>query len=88
MEGARAGEMDGEVTQYQRDAALELRFHDRMTEVVVAFTLAAAGTGTRATYRLQILPRSFVLKLMQPLIRRAVAKRTDGDAEKLKQLLA
>jgi uncharacterized protein YndB with AHSA1/START domain len=86
-EGSREGEMDGEVTAYDKPKRLTMRYTDKMMRVDVAFELSPEGSGTRLVHHVEIEPRSFFIKLMQPLIRGATRKQTEGVVGKLKELL-
>ena len=84
----RQGQMDGEISTYEPNRALQMRYEDRMMEVSVGFTLEPNGSGTHVRHRIQITPRTFLARLMTPLIRGATRKQTDESMAKLKELLS
>src|SRR5258705_13973416 len=49
-EGGRKGEMQGEVTAYEKPQRLAMRYVDKMMSVDVAFELTAASGGTQLVH--------------------------------------
>src|SRR4051812_27011602 len=65
-EGSRQGEMAGEVTAYEPNRNLAMKYVDRMVEVAIRFDVTSSGAGTHVDHRVQITPRNFIMKLMTP----------------------
>jgi uncharacterized protein YndB with AHSA1/START domain len=86
-EAGRAGTMEGEITARKPDERLTYQYRDRMMEVVVDFKMAAGADGTQLTHAIDITPRTFLAKLMAPLIRRQLPKQTVTAMTTLKGLV-
>jgi uncharacterized protein YndB with AHSA1/START domain len=86
-EGGRSGTMDGEITTRTPDEHLTYQYRDRMMEVVVDFKMGAAEAGTELTHAFEITPKTFLAKLMSPLIRRQLPKQTLTAMATLKGLV-
>jgi hypothetical protein len=56
-------------------------------DVSVAFKLEAADGGTHIAHTVEITPKSFVAKLMQPILRGATKQQVKKDTAKLKEIL-
>jgi uncharacterized protein YndB with AHSA1/START domain len=84
-EPGRQGEMDGEITVYEPDRRLTLRFHDDALVVTVAFELSASGAGTEVRQRVEVEPKTVMMKLMTPVIRGAVRAQTKEEIRGLKR---
>ncbi len=87
-EGGKHRIMDGVIAAYEPDRQLSYRYYDKMMQVFVDFQMEAQGPGTRLTHRIEIVPNSFLAKLMSPLFRMKVPKQTVVAMENLRQLLA
>ena len=87
-DGGRSGTMDGEVVSRTPDQQLTMQYGDKMIVVVVDFQLAPNGAGTKLTHAIEMSPKSFVMKLFAPMIRKQVAKQTVTAMESLRSLLA
>jgi uncharacterized protein YndB with AHSA1/START domain len=87
-EGRRVKTMDGEVTARALNERLTYRYGDKVFDVVIDFRVAASSAGTRLTHAISITPKSFLGKLVSPLVRRGVPKQTITAMEKLRSLLA
>jgi uncharacterized protein YndB with AHSA1/START domain len=87
-EGGRQGSMEGEAATVDRNRALLFRYWDKMFKVQVGFDFEAAGAGARVRHHIQIEPVSFMMKVVQPLIRMATVKQTAKDIAKLQELLS
>ena len=86
-EGGRRGEMDGVVTEYEKDKRLAMSYSDKMFDVAVAFRFEPSGFGTKVQHNVEITPKAFVAKLMSPMIGAATRKQVERDTAKLKGLL-
>ena len=86
-EAGRTGTMDGEVSAYTPNERLAMRYSDAMMDVAVEFRIAVAGSGARVTQIIDITPKSLVVKLASPLIRRQLPPQTATALQKLKVLL-
>jgi len=83
----RQGEMDGEVTGYEKDRKLAMKFSDRMMDVSVVFELSPAPSGTRVHHFVEIEMKSLIGRLMTPIIRSATRKQVRTEVENLKGLV-
>jgi len=84
----RVGEMEGTVTAYEKDRALTMSFVDKMLDIVVGFSLAPTSAGTRIRHSIAITPKSFLAKLMTPVIRGATRRQTTESVARIKRLLS
>ena|SRR5438105_3865419 len=83
----RQGEMDGEVTGYEKDRKLAMRFSDRMMDVSVGFELSPAPSGTRVHHFVEIELKGLLAKLMTPVVRSATKKQVQTEIASLKSHL-
>jgi uncharacterized protein YndB with AHSA1/START domain len=86
-EAGRTGTMDGEISAHAPNERLAMRYSDSMLEVAVEFRLAPTDTGTRLTQIVEITPKTLVVKLISPLIRRQLPGQTTIAMERLKRLV-
>ena len=86
-EGSRVGQMDGEFVERIPDERLSFRYSDSMFEVWVKFRIEKAVTSTRLTHTIEMTPKTLMMKLMRPLIRRQLPKQTIAAMEKLRGLI-
>jgi uncharacterized protein YndB with AHSA1/START domain len=86
-EPGRQGEMDGEVIACEPSKTLAMRFVDKSMAVDVRFELQAQGSGTSVVHVIDVEPRSFMIKLMTPLLRGALRKQAVSELDKLKKLV-
>jgi uncharacterized protein YndB with AHSA1/START domain len=86
-QGGKRAEMDGSVTAYERDRRLGMSFGDPMLDVAIDFQFAPTAGGTRVTHSCVITPKTFLAKLMTPMIRGANHKQVAGNLARLKQAL-
>jgi len=75
--------MNGFVVERDPPRRLLLGFSDRMFEIEIGFRFDAIPGGTRIEHTLQVEPRSFLVKLMSPLLRRVMKKQTAKQAAAL-----
>ena len=80
--------MHGFVVERDPPRRLLLGFSDRMFEIEIGFRFEAIPGGTRIEHTVQVEPRSFLTKLMSPLLRRALKKQTAKQAQALAAALA
>jgi hypothetical protein len=82
------GAMDGVVTGYEKDRRLAMRYEDRSFIVEIEFRFGSTGAGaTDVTHGIAITPKSFLGKLMSPLIRMGNGKQVRNNLARLKGLL-
>jgi hypothetical protein len=86
-QGGRQGEMDGEILVRTPGERLHCKYYDRAFEVSVDLRVAAAPQGVLTTHIIEITPKTFLGKLMGPLIRLGLRKQTRDAAANLKKLL-
>lgn len=87
LQGKRPGTMEGSIAAHGPPDHIAFRYSDKMFDVTIDFKLAAEGTGTKLTQLIDIVPRSIVGRLLQPLIRRVLPNQTVTDLEKLRALV-
>jgi uncharacterized protein YndB with AHSA1/START domain len=86
-QGKRSGEMEGEIVARTPNERLHCRYFDKIFEVSVDLRVAPAYEGTNSTHIIEITPKTFVARLMSPIIRIGVGKQTREAAANLKKLL-
>lgn len=86
-QGGRQSEMAGEILVRAPGERLKCKYVDSAFEVVVDLHVAAAPDGARTTHIIEITPKTFMGKLMSPLIRLGLSKQTRDAAANLKKLL-
>jgi carbon monoxide dehydrogenase subunit G len=86
-QGRRGGAMTGEIAARTPGEQIKFHYLDKMFDVTIDFRLAKADAGTQLTQAIDIAPRSFMGKLLSPLIKRMLPKQTVTDLEKLRELL-
>jgi carbon monoxide dehydrogenase subunit G len=87
-EGGRSGTMDGEIAARAENERITMKYGDKMMDVSVDFQMTPNGTGTKLTHTIDITPRSFMTKLIAPMIRGQLPKQTVTAMESLRELLA
>ncbi|WP_165235761.1 SRPBCC family protein [Aquisphaera insulae] len=87
MQGGKKGEMDGEILERTPGERLHCRYSDPSFDVSVDLRVSAAPGGCLTTHIIEITPKTFLGKLMSPLIRLGLGKQTRDAAANLKRLL-
>jgi carbon monoxide dehydrogenase subunit G len=85
--GGAPKEMSGRIVQRDAGSRLHCVYDDAMFSVSVDLLVAPAPQGTRTTHRIAITPKTFMGRLMTPLIRLGLRKQTRDAAANLKRLL-
>jgi uncharacterized protein YndB with AHSA1/START domain len=85
--GGRSGTMDGEVTAREADRHLAMHYVDKVMAVTVDFRTTAKGSGTSLIHTIDIVPRSFIVKLFAGMIRKAIPGQTIRAMETLRDLV-
>ena len=62
-------------------------FHDQMFDLEIGFNLAALTESTYLNYSTKIIPKSFLGKIMKPLIRLGTRKKIQKELQSLKLIL-
>jgi uncharacterized protein YndB with AHSA1/START domain len=86
-QGGHRGEMDGAVTNFERDRSFAMKFEDRHFTVEIELQLASAANSTKVTHRIVITPRALLGKLMAPMIRAGNRKQVTANLARLKRQL-
>ena len=86
-QGGRIGVMDGEITARIPGEKLTYKFDDKMFQVVIDFNILRTSVGAKMTHVITITPKTFIGKLMSPLIRLGVPKQTKDAMHALKAIL-
>jgi hypothetical protein len=86
-QGGKTGEMAGEIMARTPGERPHCKYFDNLFDVSVDLRVAAASDGTLTTHIIEITPKSFMAKLMSPLIRLGLGKQTREAAANLKKLL-
>ena len=86
-QGGRQCEMDGEIVARTPGERLHCKYGDHAFDVSVDLRVAAAPVGALTTHIIEITPKTWVCKLMSPLIRLGIGKQTRAAAANLKKLL-
>ena len=86
-QGGRQAEMAGEIVARTPGERLHCKYGDRAFDISVDLRVAPAPLGTLTTHIIEITPKTWVCKLMSPLIRLGVSRQTRAAAANLKRLL-
>jgi carbon monoxide dehydrogenase subunit G len=86
-QGGSQGEMAGEILAHEPGQRLHCIYRDPMFDVSVDLAVAPAPEGALTTHTIAITPKSFMARLMSPLIRLGLRKQTRDAAANLKRLL-
>ena len=86
-QGGQKGTMQGEIVERVPDQKLVCKYIDKMMEVIVDFTIVPAGQNTQLVHVITMNPQSFMMKMMTPLIRRAVPKQTIDAMNEIKRMI-
>ena len=87
LQGKRPGTMEGSIAAHGPPDHIAFRYNDKMFDVTIDFKLVGADVGTKLTQQIDIVPRSLMGRVLQPLIRRVLPKQTVTDLEKLRALV-
>ena len=79
--------MEGEILARVPGERLHARYFDSQFEVSVDLRISPAPEGALTTHIIEITPKSFMGKLMKPLIRLGLKKQTLDAATNLRKLL-
>jgi hypothetical protein len=86
-QGGKQGEMAGEIRARTPGERLHCKYVDRMFDVSVDLRVGAGPDGAVTSHVIEITPRTFLGKLMSPLIRLGLGKQTRQAVANLKKLL-
>lgn len=78
--------MEGSIVVYATDHHIAFRMSDQVSEVTIDLELSPTTTGTRLVHRIDVVPRSFVGKLLQSVIRWSLPSQIATDMAKLRAL--
>jgi len=79
--------MSGEILVRVPDQRLFYKYSDSAFDVSVDLRVAPTSGGALTTHIIEIAPKTFLGKLMSPLIRMGLGKQTRDAASNLKKLL-
>jgi hypothetical protein len=86
-QSGKVAEMAGEIVSRAPGERLHCRYFDKMFVVSVDLRVAPAPGGSQTIHIMEITPKNFMGKVMSPLIRLGIAKRTRQAATNLRTLL-
>ena len=86
-QGGRQCEMAGEILDRVPNQRLHCKYGDNAFDVWVDLRVAPAPEGAQTTHIIEISPKTFLGKLIRPLIRLGLGKQTRDAAANLKKLL-
>jgi uncharacterized protein YndB with AHSA1/START domain len=86
-QGRGRGEMDGEIIDRVPGKRLYCVYNDAAFTVGVDLRVAPAAEGAITTHVIEITPKSFVGRIMTPLIKMGLGKQTRTAAGNLKRIL-
>jgi uncharacterized protein YndB with AHSA1/START domain len=81
-------DVEMEVTGYDPPTGAETRFSTNGIEVVNAYALEAAGTGTRLTQAIDARPSGLTARLLVPVIQPRLEEKVTEDLERLRAELS
>ena len=87
LQGGRAGTMQGEILARNPTSKLTCRYFDKMFEIVVDFNVAKSPGGASLTHVITITPKTWISRLMSPLVAMALPKQTREAMASLKTIL-
>jgi carbon monoxide dehydrogenase subunit G len=77
-----------EITRYDPPARAETRFSTNGIEVVNAYTLEAAGAGTRLTQSVDAKPSGLTARMLVPVVQPRLEQKLTEDLERLRAELS
>lgn len=86
-QGGREGRMTGEIVARTPGEQLHCLYHDDAFDVSVDLRVTAAPGGAHCSHIIEITPKTFMGRLMSPLIRLGLGKQTREAADNLARLL-
>ena len=86
-EGGKHRIMDGVITAYEPDRQLGYRYFDQMMQAFIEFRFEPSGTGTRLTHRVELVPHSFLAKLLSPMFRYKLPRQITAAMDNVKRVL-
>lgn len=86
-QGGRTSEMSGEIVAREPGRRLHCRYGDRMFDVSVDLGVESEGGGTVTTHTIELEPKTWIGRLMSPLIRPGLRKQTLEAAANFRRLL-
>ena len=86
-DGGRTGVMEGQITERLPNEHLRMQYADRMMDVNVDFRVSKSAEGARLVHAIAITPKSWIVRLFSPLIRRQLPDQTITAMQGLKALL-
>ena len=86
-QGGRQNEMAGEILARTPGERLHCKYVDSSFDVSVDLRVSPASDKTLTTHIIEITPKTFIGKLMSPLIRLGLGKQTRDAAKNLKKIL-
>ena len=86
-QGGRQAEMTGNIFVRIPRERLHCKYFDSMFEVSVDLRVAVVPNGARTIHSIEITPKTFIGRLMSPLIRMGLRKQTRDAAKNLKKML-
>ena len=84
---SRTGHLEGSVTTFEPARSLRFAYADTMLAITVGFEITQGSGRTRVLHTIAIEPRSPMMRLFQPLIRREVVRQAALDVATLARLL-
>jgi hypothetical protein len=81
------GVMDGEITARIPNENLSFHYWDKMMDVTIEFHITRSSNRTQLTHVIDITPKTFMAKLLSPLIRKQLPKQTITAMDSLSKLL-
>lgn len=79
--------MLGSITARTANQELSFEYSDQRVSVAAQFQLTEISTGTHLQHRIEIAPKTFVVRMLSPVIRRQLAEQTRSAIASLQKLL-
>lgn len=86
-DSAHTGTMEGEITRRIPGKRLSFECADHLVGVRADFHLTANAIGTHLVHDIEIVPKTFLVRMFAPLIRSQIPKQTIAAMEDLRSLL-
>lgn len=86
-QGGRRSKMSGVLVSYEKGRRIEMKFDDSKFEVSVTLLIDQADGAAFVTHAIAITPKTFLTRLMSPMIRAGNRQQVETNCRRLKELV-
>lgn len=79
--------MMGSITHRVANQELSFEYSDQLVSVTAQFQLVEVRLGTHLNHKIEIIPKTFFVRMLSPVIRKQLAEQTRVAMESLRKLL-